>query len=352
MHTAKDHSAVQAHDHICTECWSNAKDTITASSLVGKSCVLCHVALPHRARSHHVIAMRMDTQHYKNIRNIITEKILPLEVQASHYICHPCWQRADRAAKQYTRPSTSNSTARGSTQLKCVNCGINVTRMKRHILNDEIILHHIQQRVAPKMVTASDYICDACHLLFHNDNPVSEDYDSVGHRNVCIKCGYSVRGLRHYKVLNENHEHILSVVQNWIYPQEVQSADVICHRCFQKAEADFRTNALLPYNTSAQSEIIILPNYRRAPHTHARCIFPSCNSKSQQLVPDVIRVRLFSDHKYYISPGCRICRFHLESQSWSLLFEADNTQHSFSATQIEDFCELLKQNKNEDFENI
>lgn len=46
----------------------------------GQECALCHIALGHRTRSHQVMAMRTDTQYYINIKNIIKERLLPLEV--------------------------------------------------------------------------------------------------------------------------------------------------------------------------------------------------------------------------------------------------------------------------------
>lgn len=95
-----------------------------------------------------------------------------------------------------------------------------------------------------------------------------------------------------------------------------------------------------------ERERIILPNHSRAPESHSQCIFPLCsNTPPLRVVPFSIRVRLFSDHKYYISPNCKICTFHLESQPWSLLYESVNASHSFTAAHIEDFCELLKNDK-------
>lgn len=102
-----------------------------------------------------------------------------------------------------------------------------------------------------------------------------------------------------------------------------------------------------------QIATIHLPNYLRAPDTHSRCIFPSCNSSLQHVVPYALRVRLFRDHKYYIPPNSRICESHLGSQRWSILFEAENVQHCFTAGHIEEFCELLKNDKTRlDFEKI
>lgn len=87
------------------------------------------------------------------------------QVRASHYICHPCWQRADRAAKHYSSASTSR--ADSVHILKCVNCNIDITRMRRHILNDDSLLTLIQQRVAPQLVSVHFYIKLMCHYLHY-----------------------------------------------------------------------------------------------------------------------------------------------------------------------------------------
>lgn len=59
------------------------------------------------------------------------------------------------------------------------------------------------------------------------------------------------------------------------------------------------------------------------------------------MFPFELRLRLFSDHNYYVPPNCRICRIHLETQLWSNLIEK-NQNHNFTAAHIEDFCKLLK----------
>lgn len=103
----------------------------------------------------------------------------------------------------------------------------------------------------------------------------------------------------------------------------------------------------------AEDERITLPNYSRASDTHRRCIFIECHSTSQKLVPFVLRVRLFRDHNYYIPPECRICEQHLARQPWSELLEEENLNRRFKASHIEDFVELLKNDKCViDFENI
>ncbi|RVE47928.1 hypothetical protein evm_007442 [Chilo suppressalis] len=343
---------VQAHDLLCTICWTEAGQVVQNKSLVGRNCVLCKTELPTRTRSHQIIQLRTDTQLHVNIRNVILERLLPLQVRASQYICHPCWQRAERAAKNYSLPSTSRATTATHNTLRCVNCNIDIIRMRRHILEDNVIFQQVQQQIAPRVVTQSDYICHACHTLFSERDatePLQDSVPSVGHLNVCIKCGRSLANSRSYTVGDEINRHILHIVQNWVQPREIQPSDLICHRCYQRAET------LLPSASDTvpqHPERIILPNYLRAPDTHSRCIFPVCNSTSQQTVPYMIRVRLFSDHKYYIPRNCRICRFHLEAQQWMDLFD-ENINHSFTAAYIEDFCDLLKSDRNTiDFQNI
>ncbi|CAK1598068.1 unnamed protein product [Parnassius mnemosyne] len=330
--------SVQPHDLICTTCWNEASRAITSLSSAGRNCALCNTVLPLRTRSHQLIALRTDTQHHVNIRNIIFERLLPLQVRASDYICYPCWQRAERAAKHYSLPSSSRGTAASRVPLRCINCNINLIRMRRRILEDNAILLQVQQQITPRVATSADYICEACHTLISERSATVEDLQdstlTVGHLNICLICGHSLTNARSHEVLAEINRHVLHIIQNWVQPRQVQPSDLVCHRCYQHAETtlnEARSEVSVP-----QADIIILPNYSRAPDTHSRCIFPTCTRMSQQMVPLTLRIRLFSDHKYYIPRNCRICSFHLESQTWSDLFEG-NMNHSFTAAYIEDF---------------
>ncbi|XP_063829743.1 uncharacterized protein LOC135080779 [Ostrinia nubilalis] len=339
--------SVQPHDLICTTCWTEASQATTNSSSGGRNCALCKVVLPPRKRSHQLIALRTDTEHHVKIRNIILERLLPLQVRASHHICHPCWQRADRSAKHYSLPSSSRDTAASGVPLRCINCNIDVTRLRRHVLvENNAILLQVQQQITPRVATSADFICDACHTLISerlSAATASEDTTPiVGHQNICIICGRSLFNARSHDLQEEVYRHISHVVQNWVQPRQLQPSDRVCHRCYQRAEAALNETRA---NNVPQLDRIILQNYSRAPYTHARCMFPTCTSTSQQVVPHMLRVRLFSDHKYYIPRDCRICSFHLERQEWLQLFE-ETSNHCFTAAYIEDFCELLKSDKN------
>lgn len=83
--------------------------------------------------------------------DIFTQLIMQFQVHASHCICHPCWQRVDRVAKQVS--AASRSTGSSNTSLKCVNCNINLLRMRRHILDNVTIRERLQQQVLPRLVS-------------------------------------------------------------------------------------------------------------------------------------------------------------------------------------------------------
>lgn len=76
-------------------------------------------------------------------------------------------------------------------------------------------------------MTASDYICDACHTLFvTEDTTTSQDLQDVtrtmvGHQHVCVVCGCSVARIQTHHLQAESNSHILDVVRNWIQPREV-----------------------------------------------------------------------------------------------------------------------------------
>lgn len=71
---------VQADDFVCTVCFSEAKTAtyLPSSDRIGQKCALCKVILPRRA--HQVIALRTDTLQHVNIKNIILERLHPVEV--------------------------------------------------------------------------------------------------------------------------------------------------------------------------------------------------------------------------------------------------------------------------------
>lgn len=73
-------------------------------------------------------------------------------------------------------------------------------------------------------MTAADYICDACHTLFNNNEAVitSEGQSrTVGHQNVSIQCGHSVAHSRYFILQAEENQHIINIVQDWIQPRQV-----------------------------------------------------------------------------------------------------------------------------------
>lgn len=107
--------------------------------------------------------------------------------------------------------------------------------------------------------------------------------------------------------------------------------------------------------SSTPSGDTLLPHYTRAPNTQRQCFFPGCSESNRLLVPTTLRASLLCDYNYYVPPDCRICYYHLRSNSWGLLLESYvNPINTFNVEQIEDMMSLLKDNMfmHLDFENI
>ncbi|CAK1587675.1 unnamed protein product [Parnassius mnemosyne] len=173
-------------------------------------------------------------------------------------------------------------------------------------------------------------------------------------------------------------ELIRNEIAYQIAPRELPSSSRVCHNCWRRTDRAVsqstaeREPSELSSLSTLQSEVsnvlhpeqqsldntthsILLPNYVRAPLTQNQCFFPGCNDFNRLTVPSALRVRLFCDYNYYVPPECRICNYHLNSNSWDLLLESIyNPIKTFSAAHIEDFATLLKDNMNHhiDFENI
>lgn len=125
----------------------------------------------------------------------------------------------------------------------------------------------------------------------------------------------------------------------------------------QSSQSEVSSNVLQAGQPSLDttSDSILLPNYVRAPNTQNQCFFPGCSETNRLIVPSALRVHLFCEYNYYVPPNCRICYYHLTSNSWDLLLQSIyNPIKIFSAAQIEDFARLLKDNMQNhiDFENI
>ncbi|XP_028169958.1 uncharacterized protein LOC114359681 isoform X2 [Ostrinia furnacalis] len=357
----QEKDATEPDNSIYTSSWPDVPEAVTNASSVGKECVFCHKQFAAKTRSHQLLALRTDTQHHVRIKNMILERLQPEQVRASHYICHPCWQKADRAAKHYSTPSSS---AVPRVVLRCVNCNIDVERLRRHVLDDEEILLRVQKQIAPRVATSSDYVCTTCHTLILTDTidaTISEVNNAntaidpivdpiVGHKFVCVVCGKSLAGARCHDVWEEKRRHVVVVVQKWVEPRELEPSHRVCHKCFQRAEAAYKKETTKPEPKPDPPDMVMLPDIKRAPDTHAKCIFPKCTAKFMKSVPLNIRVKLFIYHSFYVPKDCRICSDHLKAELWSELVEG-NQNHYFTVAYVDDFEELLKANKKLNLKN-
>lgn len=271
----------------------------------------------------------------------------------------------------------------------CVNCGVNTQRLKRLTLTNVGVRSIIQQWIAPLQVSENSPVCQPCWTLARNAQQHSGAQErSVGHRQVCVHCGKSVLRQRFHqlKPSNAGTRDILirNIFAEWILPRLLASTDLVCHTCWTRARRAIPKYT--PASTSIQNEAvntdaasteetstevlgtretspiaepaseatIYLPNYIRAPISQHRCFYPRCNQPERLTVPTYLRTRLFIDFNFYVPATNRICNYHISNTFGNELTEVENPIHTFTAIQIEDYTDLLKQSQTFklDFENM
>ncbi|XP_041973387.1 uncharacterized protein LOC121729065 [Aricia agestis] len=99
---------------VCHSCWTLAlhhsrtqasNDGSSTSGHRRNTCVNCGCSLM-RTRSH---TLNSNTERESQIRAIVMEQIAPHQLHGSDKICHPCWQRIDRAATRSTEVRHPNN---------------------------------------------------------------------------------------------------------------------------------------------------------------------------------------------------------------------------------------------------
>ncbi|CAK1555942.1 unnamed protein product [Leptosia nina] len=116
-----------SNDLICHNCQIIVTYSLepqqTDEALSKNSCINCGKPLL-QIRSH---LLKTNTKRENLIKNIIIEWIAPQEVSPSSRICHPCWQKADRASVQRTTAPTKESeiilpnyTRAGNSERRCI----------------------------------------------------------------------------------------------------------------------------------------------------------------------------------------------------------------------------------------
>lgn len=131
---------------------------------------------------------------------------------------------------------------------------------------------------------------------------------------------------------------------------QLRGSDEICHPCWQRCD---RLSVQIHEPPHQEASNITLPNIKRAADTQGHCFFPECNSPERLAVPTWLRVKLFTDHKFYVPMNCRICTFHLQNDDWQQLADITQPIHSFTSEHIEDFASFVNEkNSTLDFNNI
>ncbi|RVE39951.1 hypothetical protein evm_015399 [Chilo suppressalis] len=129
--------------------------------------------------------------------------------------------------------------------LRCINCDIRVSRMRRYLLTheSESLRDVIKLWTYPRELTNTDYICQACWELGTaqvsgaNNVPVQER--QVGHINVCVGCGRSILRRDSRIIVRENasneENQIVNVISRWIIPRQLTPTDQACMPCWLRA---------------------------------------------------------------------------------------------------------------------
>lgn len=118
--------------------------------------------------------------------------------------------------------------------MRCINCGIAIQRLKRHLISS-LSAHH-QTRLSRWLTNAQTQlpldtlICQPCFLLLNTE--AGEHERLLGHNMVCLGCGKSLRKLRHHNVSMDSPLLAVLISQNSI---NVQSRNnYICHVCWMR----------------------------------------------------------------------------------------------------------------------
>ncbi|CAG9790271.1 unnamed protein product [Diatraea saccharalis] len=132
--------------------------------------------------------------------------------------------------------------------LRCINCDIRVTRIRRHLLSNEseALREVIRLWTYPREITNADYICHACWELANaqtTDNVPNQDRQ-VGHQNICVGCGRSILRLSSRIILRENpateEGPIVDIISQWIHPRQLTAMDQACTACWLRAQRTLR----------------------------------------------------------------------------------------------------------------
>ncbi|XP_063829816.1 uncharacterized protein LOC135079159 [Ostrinia nubilalis] len=232
--------------------------------------------------------------------------------------------------------------------MRCINCGADVTQRRRHNLELIQVQTVIRQWIAPQLIDDSSVCCHSCWTValrqsrtnMSNEEPTT----STGHRrNVCVNCGCSLLRKRSHRLHTdtERESRIRNVIMEQISPRQLRGSDQICHPCWQRADRAAR-HAAEPQQAHDGTRIH-LPLYSRASDTQSHCFFPKCNSTQRLAVPIWLRVKLFSEYKFYVPQNCRICVFHLHNNNWEVLSDIPQPIHSFNADHIQDFASFVNE---------
>ncbi|CAH2109210.1 unnamed protein product [Euphydryas editha] len=255
-------------------------------------------------------------------------------------------QNMDSASASHDNPSTSYDDpgihagpSDSSQHLRCVNCGLNITRTRRHLLEIVEVRNLIKQWVR------SQQPGDKYEIQLVNSTILK--LLDINKCALAVAAGF-----------------IFIIISGWRRTDRATSrstaerqSELSSPSLSQSSQSEVSSNVLQAGQPrlDTTSDSIVLPNYVRAPNTQNQCFFPGCSESNRLIVPSALRVHLFCEYNYYVPPDCRICYYHLTSNSWDLLLQSIyNPIKIFSAAQIEDFACLLKDNMQNhiDFENI
>ncbi|KAJ8705979.1 hypothetical protein PYW07_010756 [Mythimna separata] len=249
-----------------------------------------------------------------------------------------------------------NNTANHQEANVCVNCGINLYRIKRKRLTEES--QELQQLLNDwicKELEDNEAVCAPCYFLLHTALESENKSRKFGYKNipshqikrldiVCFKCFSKAK-----RVYEKSNSKVNSKVQKKRAKEKVKDIEVKIER-LGGDELDFPAS---PDRESSEDEdisekypqplSITLDDYKRTADTSSHCIFKNCRNSDRALIPKSIKERLLLDYSFYLPTHSRICKEHQinSHEVWRELVD-NATITDFTAEHIENIFSILQ----------
>ncbi|KAF9812354.1 hypothetical protein SFRURICE_005465, partial [Spodoptera frugiperda] len=227
--------------------------------------------------------------------------------------------------------------------MKCVNCGIAIQRLQRHLVSSLSARH--QSRLscwlsnAQTQLPLDALICQPCFLLL--DTEAGEHERLLGHKMVCVGCGKSVRRIKQYHNVNMECPLLAVLIsQNTDYVPSRNN--YVCHMCW------IRANRQAVVDSTHDMQELASDNMQDLASNNNAAAPPDVQEVSPPQPPPLPPFQSGPLQRETV-----VCETHLYSDQWHLLPQINRTNNAFSALHIEDIINLLKSKENFlNFENV